>query len=265
MITGKMPWKEATKRDSQYAEHLRDPEYLRRVFPISKEANFVLQRILCAEPEDCITLANLRRLIQSVRTFWMTEEEIASAGPMLRNVAKAYLYEDSELSEEGERFSSEGSSESSSGDSLEDDSDDSDEHSQGVHSHSLLAVEEGIRGVAAMSVVKPKTSGTHITSHLSPPEAPVVSGATPLNAATGGLQASPLLAPPAIPTPAFLPSSSTDATSRSQAGTSSTCVSSGADQGKEKQQVTGMGASTGAKSMQRLPKSIQSLFGILSR
>ncbi|KAF7797078.1 hypothetical protein EIP86_008270 [Pleurotus ostreatoroseus] len=271
MITGRMPWKEATKRDSQYAEHLRDPDYLRRVFPISKEANFVLQRILCAEPEDCITLANLRRLIQSVRTFWMTQEEIASAGPMLKNVAKAYLYEDSELSEEGERFSSGGSSESSSGDSLEDDSDDSDEHSQGVHSHSLLAVEEGIRGVATMSVAKPKTNVAQVTSHLSPPEAPVVSGATPPNAVTGGLQASLLLAPPAIPMPAFIPSSSTDAhtssNSRSQTGTSSTCVSSGMHQEKEqsKQQVTGMEARKGARSMQRLPKSLQRLFGIVSR
>lgn len=255
MITGKMPWKEATIRDAAYAAHLRNPNFLRQTLPISKEANFILQRIFCAEQEDCISLERLRQLVQSVHTFWMTEEEIARAGPMFRSVAKAYIYEDSDLSSEGERFSS-----AQSGDSLDDDSDDSDEHSQGVRSQSLLAIEEGVRGVAAAPAVTTKLGDAHVEPRLSTPEAPVVSPATPPKPLVGILQASSYLAPPDMPMPAFLPSSSADGrmSLNTQTATSSTCVSIGVQQQDGRKD-------SGMKSRMRMPKSLQRLFGMISR
>ncbi|KAJ3553379.1 hypothetical protein NM688_g3644 [Phlebia brevispora] len=102
MLAGRMPWGEATRRDRAFMKHMRDPGYLRQILPISKEADSILQKIFCANEEDTITLPHLRQLVKDVRTFWMSEEEVARVGPSLRFVPKAYLFDDSDMSEEGE-------------------------------------------------------------------------------------------------------------------------------------------------------------------
>ena len=202
MLSGIYPWKEASTKDKAYLSYLRNPHYLQSTLPISAEANFILQRIFAPHEPDAITLSNLRCLIKGVKSFWMTEEEIATMGAVMTKIQRPYLYGDSDSgsSDEGDERRYEDAT-----DSLEDDSDDSDEHSNGVRSRSLLAIEEGVHGVANNSA-----------QHQSRPEQPSrPTPITPTNlvATTPKQQAQSLLAPPS-------PIKGTSASSSSKSSTS---------------------------------------------
>lgn len=76
IIGGRMPWHSATEDDINYLRHLHHPHYLRQVLPISKEANFILQRIFHPCAEIAPSLDEVREMVLRVKTFFMDDIEI---------------------------------------------------------------------------------------------------------------------------------------------------------------------------------------------
>lgn len=138
MLTGVMPWAVANQEDGWYMAYAGDHEFLRYTLPISKEADYILQRIFTENSEDAIALGELQILVENVRHFWMDEEEIAAGEPHLQRVARNYRVEEPIYMPAVNSWDYD-----SAYDSLLDDSDDSDEHSIGLHTPSLCALEEG--------------------------------------------------------------------------------------------------------------------------
>ncbi|GJE86685.1 serine/threonine protein kinase-like protein [Phanerochaete sordida] len=169
MLAGTGPWSHATLENDYYQSYLCSPDFLRYTLPISKEAAYVCQRIFTENEEDSISLEELRELVLGVEEWWMSEEEIAASEEHLQKVASHYRRSD-EPSTVYEDFSS---SDDSDFNSLEDDSDDSDEHSNGLHSASLLAVEEGRMEMAKARQLVHAPLGSTMSSSTSSSLAPV--------------------------------------------------------------------------------------------
>ena len=138
MLTGVMPWAIANREDGWYMTYARDHQFLRYTLPISKETDYILQRIFTENSEEAIGVDELRILVEDVRNFWMEEGEIAEGEPHLQRVANNYRRDEPVDMPALNSWDFD-----SPYDSLLDDSDDSDEHSIGLHSPSLRALEEG--------------------------------------------------------------------------------------------------------------------------
>ncbi|TBU64825.1 kinase-like protein [Dichomitus squalens] len=91
MICGRHPWSIATPEDYCFAKWLADPNYLKQMLPISPGANNILLRIFQLEPLKRITLADLRKDVASLDTFFLSREELAVASDFAQYVA-ADLY-----------------------------------------------------------------------------------------------------------------------------------------------------------------------------
>lgn len=71
-----MPWHKASEEDINYVRHVRHPHYLRQVLPISREANFILQRIFHPCPEYAPSLEDIRLMVNATKSFFMDDKEI---------------------------------------------------------------------------------------------------------------------------------------------------------------------------------------------
>jgi hypothetical protein len=165
MLTGIMPWAIANKKDGWYQAYVVSHDFLRYTLPISEEADYILQRIFTNEESDVICLEELRQLIEGVAHFWMSEDEITGSERHLQRVAENYQRQDLDVPTPYSWSSD--SSWDSEFNSLEDESDDSDEHSIGMHTDSMLAMEEGcIPGKPPMlsSQYPESVADTHIVS-----------------------------------------------------------------------------------------------------
>ncbi|KAI0088829.1 kinase-like domain-containing protein [Irpex rosettiformis] len=89
MITSRSPWQKAITSDDCFCEFLLNEGYLREKLPISREANALFRKIFVYEPSERITLSALRREIIALPTFFMNDEELASAGEVAREVAES--------------------------------------------------------------------------------------------------------------------------------------------------------------------------------
>lgn len=80
MLTGLCAWSTASMNDDHFRRYL-DPNsnHLRSMLPISREADVLLRRALCVNPWRRISLAQLKKDIMGVKTFFMTDVEIALA------------------------------------------------------------------------------------------------------------------------------------------------------------------------------------------
>ncbi|KAH9896928.1 kinase-like domain-containing protein [Cubamyces lactineus] len=79
MVTGYLPWGRATLKDDQFQQFLEEEDYLREIFPISRKLNDILRRIFTIIPTDALSLAELRREIRNLDTFYMDTDEIQAA------------------------------------------------------------------------------------------------------------------------------------------------------------------------------------------
>ncbi|WVQ83852.1 hypothetical protein IAT38_005996 [Cryptococcus sp. DSM 104549] len=79
LVCGRNPWRIASPSDESFNSYLSDPNFLRRILPISTECLFILNQIFTINPAERITLAALRKLILEVDTFSMGVEELRNA------------------------------------------------------------------------------------------------------------------------------------------------------------------------------------------
>ncbi|KAK7952016.1 uncharacterized protein PG986_007744 [Apiospora aurea] len=71
LTCGRNPWKQASFEDSTYRAFTRSPYFLKTILPLSDELNDILGRIFTRNPEDRITLPELRNCILGCSQFTM--------------------------------------------------------------------------------------------------------------------------------------------------------------------------------------------------
>jgi serine/threonine protein kinase len=69
LTCGRNPWKQASVEDSTYRAYLRNQDFLKTILPLSDELNDILARIFTRNPEQRITLSELRQLILACPSF----------------------------------------------------------------------------------------------------------------------------------------------------------------------------------------------------
>jgi len=83
LITGRNPWKSASSSDPTFQAYLQDPvNFLPSVLPVSAEVNEILLRTLDINWRNRISIAELRRAIKSVSTFYA--DDVVFEGSMAR-------------------------------------------------------------------------------------------------------------------------------------------------------------------------------------
>ncbi|EGY22003.1 hypothetical protein VD0002_g6422 [Verticillium dahliae] len=65
LTCGRNPWKQASFEDSTYRAFTRNQEFLKSILPVSDDLNDILGRIFTREPEQRITVTELRARIQA--------------------------------------------------------------------------------------------------------------------------------------------------------------------------------------------------------
>ena len=126
IVTGFLPWGRATLKDSQFQQFLEKEDYLREIFPISRKLNDILHRIFTIIPSDALSLADLRREIRNLDTFYMDTDEIKAASDDVNYMWQWYTpftstgYSGESTDSEGglDSWTDSESSESMSGDSI---------------------------------------------------------------------------------------------------------------------------------------------------
>ena len=63
LTCGRNPWKKASIEDSTFRAFLKDPNFLCSILPISVELNSILRRVFDSDPNQRISLPELRDLI----------------------------------------------------------------------------------------------------------------------------------------------------------------------------------------------------------
>lgn len=69
LTCGRNPWKQASLQDSTYKAFARDRSFLKTILPLSDELNDILGMIFESNPEDRITVSQLKRRIQLCSRF----------------------------------------------------------------------------------------------------------------------------------------------------------------------------------------------------
>ncbi|KAH9932719.1 kinase-like domain-containing protein [Epithele typhae] len=90
LTCGLRPWEEASTRTSdRFRAYAADPAALRTFLPISTALDALLRRILLVRPytkraPQQVTLEEIRGAVERMERFWMNEEELADAGPVVQ-------------------------------------------------------------------------------------------------------------------------------------------------------------------------------------
>jgi serine/threonine protein kinase len=79
LVCGRNPWRIASTSDESFTSFLADPNFLRRILPISDECLYVLAQIFTIDPNARISLSKLRRAVLEVKSFFMGEDELRAA------------------------------------------------------------------------------------------------------------------------------------------------------------------------------------------
>ena len=91
MISGRNPWRVATTVDDTFKAYLRDPNFLRKMLPISEGANLILRNIFTRKEKNRASLEYIRHLVVHLDTFFMSPDEIVRAGPYVQRIAEYYF------------------------------------------------------------------------------------------------------------------------------------------------------------------------------
>lgn len=75
-VCGRNPWKQATPSDESFREYLRNPDFLKTILPISEETNALLKRVFALRPEARCTVSELRRMVQTIPRFAVSNMEL---------------------------------------------------------------------------------------------------------------------------------------------------------------------------------------------
>lgn len=87
LTCGRNPWRQATPTDETFRAFVHNPDFLRTILPISHATNRILKGLFALEPRDRMSLRELRKRIQAVDTFTMTEDELRTAHSAARAAA----------------------------------------------------------------------------------------------------------------------------------------------------------------------------------
>ncbi len=88
LSTGRLPWAKAITSDPNFRIFIHDPDFLRKILPISKGANTIITRMLELLPEKRIPLSELRSAIIDLDTFFMSREEVTSSKADVQGAAE---------------------------------------------------------------------------------------------------------------------------------------------------------------------------------
>jgi len=79
LTCGRNPWKKASIDDATFAAYLRNPEFLKRILPITDDFHYILRRIFDVDPKTRVSLAELRFLME--RCPYLTTHNLPVAAP----------------------------------------------------------------------------------------------------------------------------------------------------------------------------------------
>ncbi|CAK7563670.1 MAG: Serine/threonine protein kinase [Sporothrix epigloea] len=79
LTCGRNPWKQASVEDSTYRAYLRNPQFLKTILPLSDELDDILARIFVINPDQRITLPELKQRILACPRFTVSPQEQAQA------------------------------------------------------------------------------------------------------------------------------------------------------------------------------------------
>ncbi|KAK4227454.1 negative regulator of sexual conjugation and meiosis [Podospora fimiseda] len=113
---GRNPWKQASCDDSTYRAFTRNKDFLKTILPVSDQLNDILGRIFTRNPDERISLAELRARILSCPSF--TESQAAPPpSPPASPEQTNYVFEGSAIEDDDELDSAPLSPASSDGES----------------------------------------------------------------------------------------------------------------------------------------------------
>jgi serine/threonine protein kinase len=81
LTCGRNPWKQASYQDSTYRAFMRSQDFLKTILPLSDELNSILGRIFNANPEQRISLPELRNRIMACSRFTVPAMSTAPPTP----------------------------------------------------------------------------------------------------------------------------------------------------------------------------------------
>lgn len=76
LVCGRNPWRIASPSDESFNAFVKDPYFLRRILPVSEECLYLLTQIFTIDPAERISLPELRKLILTIKSFTMDEQEL---------------------------------------------------------------------------------------------------------------------------------------------------------------------------------------------
>ncbi|CAK7219869.1 Serine/threonine protein kinase [Sporothrix bragantina] len=79
LTCGRNPWKQASIEDSTYRAYARNPKFLKTILPLSDELDDILARIFAINPDQRITLPELKQRILACPRFTVSPQEQAQA------------------------------------------------------------------------------------------------------------------------------------------------------------------------------------------
>ncbi|CAG8529347.1 2954_t:CDS:2 [Acaulospora colombiana] len=86
LTCGRNPWKQACLRDETFSAFLRDPDFLKTILPLSDELNEILKDVFNLDPEQRISLEELRERVLECHSFTMSEYDTYCNKPSSKSV-----------------------------------------------------------------------------------------------------------------------------------------------------------------------------------
>lgn len=87
MITARSPWDKAVLTDACFRRFMQNPASMQKILPVSKGVVNILTEVFAWDPRARPTLPRLKRAIEQLDTFWMTEKEISQSSNAVQQAA----------------------------------------------------------------------------------------------------------------------------------------------------------------------------------